>query len=1430
MPGAEIRFDQAANPIPVGTPGVARDDIWLSQPVVCHSVLSGNTAWQWSFLDVPPGSAAVFSGSTTPAATFTPDIPGTYRIQLVTNSGGLGNILVLVIRVRYSSTGALLFHGLCLPAFGERVNEDNVLIPPITGAQNERGYAPFFEAVLAYVLTLSAGGSVQVTEVDCTNAGAVQPAVSVTAFDGTHATISGLGAKGAATHGYDPVPGSGVYGIGGGLDGTSLIINVNPVQLGTITNITDHGGLWEIETAAPTGLTTGASVTITGVVPNYGENNDWLVTVIDSTHFTLQGSTFAGSYTSGGIVSTGPTTLALSGAGNSASQSTFFAAIHSTWPALTASINLLGELTLTDSTTGLASSIGVRNGSANGVVFLQETTVTGLPGVNVSDQQPSALVLAGFGSSGNDGTFIVTNWIDAGTVQVLNPAGVNGDAGTGAVFIGYTDVTNSALYGIGGTLDGTTLIIAVDGGSLLTLNLAGSGNTANMAALFAAIHATWPALTASLSSTELKLQDSTVGPSSSIAFGAGTANSILGCYSTWFGSFATATFAVSLAYATPSVTESGVVQLTGATLGPTYLCTESVGPFRCFFENATLPGYGAVFSPSSVSLIPPGSAITFDGTTVNYDTQPPVTPTIFLTSTDDISAGSAVQAFQNPFTWTLTGSPTSPATVQVQANAFLGWILNETSQPVSVTNSNNVTLGEVIPPGSAAAVVWDGSQAFTSIVSTQPTVGVRTRSVGYHAQRASMAALGFSYPNSQGADVVWGAQPTPGSGGASPRIQLPYSDGSFSPSVGDVSYTAASPGPPVGSADIAVLGNILYMSGWPAFEASSASILAYSINTGQQLAEFTVNDAATLPNTLVAFKPSTDPTSTIGGPSDFVLYVSNNTVQVIGYSPQGGGGEFVSLTPITGSWLGARAILLLGDDSTNAVGGSQYYATIVVWTDPSNGIIWAADPLNGAVGQTEIYSSGNNPTAICQELDTTNFWFVLTGAATINYATINMREGFGLTLTIMTTLAYPSGVSNVDDMVYDGTYLWFIDRENGAYYQMTRNGQLVTAFNFQPDSGYALTLSPDSRIFFDGEFVYVTGLVQNLYTSAVVKIGPATGLPVEYFGFPATATRGLAFQDGEVFVATGPWKDSTGSVTSGFSGTWAAPVGAIAQFSDPSADWDPNIVGCYVFVSNGEPVNSGLFFVQTWTSSTQIGLVNAAADPTDPVNGSMVWQDYGGTIGIQRIAKKPPGIDYGTLDAIVLFPGAALGGIADWSHGRLGARVVEYGSYTGPNTFNIEVKPAPGTKVLFLDGQGQAADNPLTITPSYGQINGLASYVLQTDHGFVEIEWDGYNWLVVRESNREGFATLLATGGTNSLDIVQSLAAMLYIENGGLGGTFDVVSQRPPASGCQVVVRNSTSFACEFSWSSGSSCNIPANTSAIVTATGGSAFVMLAGT
>jgi len=62
-------------------------------------------------------------------------------------------------------------------------------------------------------------------------------------------------------------------------------------------------GLIRITTSTTHGYTTGDRVIVDSVggVPN--ANGSWLVTVTDTTHFDLQGSTFAGAYTSGGITS-----------------------------------------------------------------------------------------------------------------------------------------------------------------------------------------------------------------------------------------------------------------------------------------------------------------------------------------------------------------------------------------------------------------------------------------------------------------------------------------------------------------------------------------------------------------------------------------------------------------------------------------------------------------------------------------------------------------------------------------------------------------------------------------------------------------------------------------------------------------------------------------------------------------------------------------------------------------------------------------------------------------------------------------------------------------------------------------------------------------------------------------------------------------------
>lgn len=70
-----------------------------------------------------------------------------------------------------------------------------------------------------------------------------------------------------------------------------------------ISNVTNNGsGLIRVTVSSTSGLTTGDYKTITGVVGVTAANGSWTITVIDGTNFDLQGSTFSGTYTSGGVV------------------------------------------------------------------------------------------------------------------------------------------------------------------------------------------------------------------------------------------------------------------------------------------------------------------------------------------------------------------------------------------------------------------------------------------------------------------------------------------------------------------------------------------------------------------------------------------------------------------------------------------------------------------------------------------------------------------------------------------------------------------------------------------------------------------------------------------------------------------------------------------------------------------------------------------------------------------------------------------------------------------------------------------------------------------------------------------------------------------------------------------------------------------------
>jgi hypothetical protein len=155
MPGAIIAFDQLRPTSPsYGQPGVARNDLWLSWQVTCRCTTAGNTSFEWEFLDLPPGSAASLASASTANATFTPDLPGSYRVQLTTNGGGPGNVQILIAAAAYDDTGALVNRGWRIPAFGEALSENNF-------NNNPRGWSPAMEYIFNDLLSFvqMGGGS-----------------------------------------------------------------------------------------------------------------------------------------------------------------------------------------------------------------------------------------------------------------------------------------------------------------------------------------------------------------------------------------------------------------------------------------------------------------------------------------------------------------------------------------------------------------------------------------------------------------------------------------------------------------------------------------------------------------------------------------------------------------------------------------------------------------------------------------------------------------------------------------------------------------------------------------------------------------------------------------------------------------------------------------------------------------------------------------------------------------------------------------------------------------------------------------------------------------------------------------------------------------------------------------------------------------------
>jgi hypothetical protein len=100
---------------------------------------------------------------------------------------------------------------------------------------------------------------------------------------------------------------------------------------------------------------------------------------------------------------------------------------------------------------------------------------------------------------------------------------------TTATVTGSANISSGGLYGTGGSLNGETIILTVNGVGPTTLTLSGTSSSANETNLLAAINTTFPGLTATVNGSNfLVLTDNTPGSTGVIIVGAGTANTNLG--------------------------------------------------------------------------------------------------------------------------------------------------------------------------------------------------------------------------------------------------------------------------------------------------------------------------------------------------------------------------------------------------------------------------------------------------------------------------------------------------------------------------------------------------------------------------------------------------------------------------------------------------------------------------------------------------------------------------------------------------------------------------------------------------------------------------------------------------------------------------------------------------------------------------------------
>lgn len=201
-----------------------------------------------------------------------------------------------------------------------------------------------------------------------------------------------------------------------------------------------------------------------------------------------------------------------------------------------------------------------------------------------------------------------------------------------------------------------------------------------------------------------------------------------------------------------------------------------------------------------------------------------------------------------------------------------------------------------------------------------------------------------------------------------------------------------------------------------------------------------------------------------------------------------------------------------------------------------------------------------------------------------------------------------------------------------------------------------------------------------------------------YFGLcSAGASIGVGFEN---FASSAVFhRDVSGCSGTNESDCQLAEVVASNQANPPGYEWQRSGVRKVTLLMNSSPAR--------WSFTDND---NSSAVPFEVfADATLRTANYGGEIHKARVVTAAGAITAATTDYLI-----------------------EVNKTVGAaSAVGLFATPTAGTILRVKDGKGDAAANNITITPAAGNIDNAGTYVINTNNGAVELQYDGTQWEVL---------------------------------------------------------------------------------------------------